>query len=76
MLAWFDKADNHITDWMDKYCQFLMRISLAIIFIWFGLLKPLGLSPEEELIKRTAYWFSPTLFIPILGWWEVTIGLR
>jgi uncharacterized membrane protein YkgB len=28
---------------MDKYCQVLMRVSLALIFIWFGLLKPLGM---------------------------------
>ncbi|HMP97054.1 MAG TPA: hypothetical protein PKA51_09050, partial [Kiritimatiellia bacterium] len=24
---------------------------------------------------RTVYWFPPEMFIPILGWWEVVIGL-
>jgi len=52
-----------------------MRFSIALIFIWFGLLKPWGMSPEEELIKRTVYWVSPQIFLPVLGWWEVAVGL-
>jgi uncharacterized membrane protein YkgB len=52
-----------------------MRLSLAVIFIWFGALKPLGVSPEAELIKRTVYWIDPASFIPVLGWWEVFIGV-
>ena len=75
MLDWFNRKDLHIAGWMDKYCQFLLRLSLAAIFVWFGWLKLLGISPEEELIKRTVYWFSPDFFIVLLGWWEVAIGL-
>jgi uncharacterized membrane protein YkgB len=75
MYAWLDRADIRISEGMDRYCQPLMRYSIALIFIWFGLLKPLGISPEAELIKRTVYWVSPQIFLPILGWWEVTIGL-
>ena len=75
MYAWLDRADLRISEGMDRYCQPLMRYSIALIFIWFGLLKPLGMSPEAELIKRTVYWVSPQIFLPVLGWWEVTIGL-
>lgn len=75
MYAWLDRADLRISEGMDRYCQPLMRYSIALIFIWFGLLKPLGMSPEEELIKRTVYWVSPQIFLPILGWWEVAVGL-
>jgi len=75
MHAWLDRADIKISEGMDRYCQPLMRYSIALIFIWFGLLKPLGMSPEAELIKRTVYWVSPHIFLPVLGWWEVTIGL-
>jgi uncharacterized membrane protein YkgB len=53
----------------------LLRYSLAIVFIWFGLLKPFGSSPADDLVKRTVYWFPPEVFFPILGWWEVAIGL-
>lgn len=75
MYAWLDRADLRISEGMDRYCQPLMRFSIAFIFIWFGVLKPLGMSPEAELIKRTVYWVSPHIFLPVLGWWEVTIGL-
>jgi len=74
-LELLDKTDQAISSWMGKHCHFLMRISIAVMFIWFGILKPFGLSPEEELIKRTIYWLDPDLFLPILGWWEVTIGI-
>jgi uncharacterized membrane protein YkgB len=67
--------DHKISAWMDKHCQVLMRVSLALIFIWFGLLKPLGMSPEEELIKRTVYFFPPDIVLNILGCWEVAIGI-
>jgi uncharacterized membrane protein YkgB len=73
--AQFEKIDPLISGWMDRHGTLLLRISLAVIFIWFGALKPLGISPAEELIKRTVYWFSPDFFIPILGWWEVAIGV-
>ncbi len=75
MYAWLDRADVRISAGMDRYCQPLMRYSIALIFIWFGLLKPLGMSPETELIKRTVYWVSPQIFLPVLGWWEVAVGL-
>ncbi|MFZ5759016.1 MAG: hypothetical protein ACOY32_05195 [Thermodesulfobacteriota bacterium] len=74
MYGWLDQADNEIAEWMDKYCHILMRISLALIFIWFGALKPLGISPEIELIKRTVYWLRPESFVIVLGWWEIAIG--
>ncbi len=75
MNAWISSSDGKISAWMDKYCQILLRVSLALIFIWFGLLKPLGMSPEEELIKRTVYFFPPDIVLNVLGVWEVAIGI-
>jgi uncharacterized membrane protein YkgB len=71
----FDQIDWSIASWMERYGYLLLRLSLGLVFIWFGLLKPLGLSPAAELVKRTVYWFPPELFTPVLGWWEVAIGL-
>jgi len=70
-----DKIDSAIAQWMECNGRFFLRISLGIIFIWFGVLKPLGLSPAQALITKTVYWFDPALFIPILGWWEIIIGI-
>lgn len=70
-----EQLDARIAAWMDKYGIFFLRLALAAIFIWFGLLKPLGLSPAEELVKNTVYFLPPDVFFPILGWWEVLIGV-
>jgi uncharacterized membrane protein YkgB len=71
----FDVLDQRIASWMEKYGVRILRIALAAIFIWFGLLKPLGLSPAADLVKNTVYWLPPEVFLPILGWWEVLIGV-
>jgi len=71
----FDNADVTITNWMKKYGTTALRISLGIIFVWFGLLKILGASPVEQFVASTVYWFSSSWFVPFLGWWEVVIGL-
>jgi uncharacterized membrane protein YphA (DoxX/SURF4 family) len=60
---------------MAKWGPPCLRVSLGIVFIWFGILKLLGMSPAEELVERTVYWFDPVVFVPLLGWWEVTIGV-
>ena len=71
----FDMIDCAITKWMKQHGVRYLRYGLAIVFIWFGILKPLGMSPAEELVKSTVYWFDPAWFLPILGWWEVLIGV-
>jgi uncharacterized membrane protein YkgB len=53
----------------------ILRFSLALVFIWFGALKPFGQSPAVELVTKTVYWFDPAIFIPILGLWEMAIGV-
>ena len=53
----------------------MIRIALAIVFIWFGGLKVIGMSPAQELVEKTIYWFPPAIFIPFLGGWEVAIGM-
>jgi len=75
MKKYIDFLDQHIASWMYKYGMLVLRISLAVVFIWFGALKPLGISPAEELVKRTVYWLPPDLFLPLLGYWEVAIGV-
>jgi uncharacterized membrane protein YkgB len=72
----FDKVDHAITRWMARYGMFIMRIGLGIVFFWFGALKLVpGLSPAEELVRNTVYFFDPDIFLPILAIWEMLIGL-
>ncbi len=55
------------------------RISLAIVFIWFGTLKIIGLSPANELVQTLLESTLPFIpfskFIIFLGIWEALIGL-
>ena len=72
----WNTLDHWIRTWMSTWGIPLLRYSLGIIFIWFGALKPLGISPAQELVANTVYWFSdPHQFLPILGVWEMLIGI-
>lgn len=75
MLPILDRADRRISAWMAAHGIQLLRWSVAIVFIWFGALKPLGLSPAADMVARTVYWVDPAWFVPFLGWWEVAIGV-
>ncbi len=33
------------------------------------------MSPAADLVANTVYWLPPDVFLPILGWWEVAIGV-
>lgn len=72
----FDRIDVKITGWMANYSIDILRFGLGVIFIWFGALKFFpGLSPAEELVRNTIYFFDPDFFLPILATWEVLIGI-
>ncbi len=53
----------------------LLRIALAVTFIWFGALKVAGQSPVADLVASTVYWIPAGLFVPLLGAWEIVVGL-
>lgn len=53
----------------------VLRVSLAVVFIWFGALKVIGDSPVVELVASTVYWVDPAWFVPVLGVVEVMVGL-
>ncbi|MUP45753.1 DoxX family membrane protein [Gramella sp. BOM4] len=69
------KLDYKISRWMYVYGKSILRYALAVIFIWFGALKITGDSPASNIVEITVFWFDPEVFIPILGIWEVLIGV-
>ncbi len=70
MTYYFDRC----IDLMHRWSIPLLRYALAIIFLWFGALKLLGVSPVVDMIQAS-YPFFPSWFIFVLGIWEVCIGL-
>lgn len=69
------KFDEAIIRNIRKYGHFLHRISLGLLFIWIGLLKPLGHKTTTSLLADTIYWASPDRMVMVLGLWEIIIGL-
>ena len=75
---WFDRIDRVIASTLRRHGVRVMRYALAIVFILFGILKPLGISPAEGLVLRTVEWVPlvpPRVMLHLIGWWEVAIGL-
>lgn len=72
----FDALDAAITHVMAQYGVTFLRISLGIIFFWFGALKLFpDLSPAENLIRESITFLSMSWFLPVLAVWEMVIGL-
>ena len=75
------KLDATITAWMNRNGLFLLRVSMGIVFAWFGVLKFFpGVSAAQDLAIRTiellTFGLVPqVLIINGLALWEVLIGV-
>ena len=78
---WFHRLDTALTGWMARHGVLALRLSLGVIFFWFGVLKFFpGVSSAEVLaadtITRLTFGLIPgETAMPILAAWEVAIGL-
>jgi uncharacterized membrane protein YkgB len=73
---WFNQIDWQVTRWMARHGLTLLRISMGVVFFWFGALKlDPGLSPAEGLIRQSITFLPMELFLPFLAVWEMAIGL-
>lgn len=71
-----EKFDRLVVWTMDAFGIKFARLALGIVFIWFGALKMIGdLSPAYDLVAATVYWLTPEIIIPLIGLWEVAIGV-
>jgi len=81
MMSFLNHSDIIITRWMARYGILFLRISMGIVFLWFGTLKFFpGLSPAVDLATRTIERLTfgliePGVSIIILATWECLIGL-
>jgi len=73
-----DRLDRTLSGIMRRWGVPALRLSLGVVFIWFGLLKPLGISAAEPLVLATVRWLpvgDPAVWVAVIGWWEVAIGV-
>ncbi len=77
----FDAVDERLTRWMAKHGVTLLRVSLGVVFLWFGALKFFpSMSPAADLATKTisALTFGavgPAVSLPVLAAWECLIGV-
>jgi uncharacterized membrane protein YphA (DoxX/SURF4 family) len=80
LRALFDRIDEALAGWMARYGILLLRLSLGVIFLWFGALKFFpGYSPAADLAARTITtltfgMLSESVALFILATWETLIG--
>lgn len=73
--------DTALSRWMARDGIRLLRLSLGIVFFWFGVLKFFpGISPAQDLATRTITALSlglvpASVSLPVLAAWECVIGL-
>jgi putative oxidoreductase len=74
-------AEAHLIEWLARYSVDLLRVSLGLVFLSFGVLKFFpGLSPAQELTGRTVETLtlgivSDQLAVPLVATLETTIGV-
>jgi len=67
--------------WMQRNGVNLLRISIGVVFFWFGMLKFFpGVSPAQDLADRTITQLTfglltPSVAVTILALWECLIGM-
>ena len=77
----YNKFDKPITTWMANNAIKYLRISLGIIFFWFGFLKFFhGVSSAEAIATKTISVLTfgliePSVSLIILAVWETMIGI-
>jgi uncharacterized membrane protein YphA (DoxX/SURF4 family) len=77
----YDRLDIKLTEWMARNGVRLLRYSLGVVFLWFGVLKFFpGLSPAQSLAGTTISTLSfgllpPETAVLILAIWESIIGI-
>ena len=79
--ALYNRVDVYVTNWMARFGIVLLRVSLGVVFLWFGALKFFpGLSPAQDLATRTigllTFGLIPAqVSILALAAWECLIGI-
>ncbi|WP_254535283.1 hypothetical protein [Halomarina litorea] len=74
--------DRRLGSLEEYYATGALRYSLAVVFFWFGIIKPLGVTPATMLVSETLEatpilraLISFPVFMSALGWWEAIVGL-
>jgi uncharacterized membrane protein YkgB len=74
-LALAADLERRAVDVLRRVGLTLLRISLGVVFVWFGALKVANVTPVGDLVAGTLPFVDPAWFVPFLGGVEVALGL-
>lgn len=69
------ELDRTLESWCSKHGITVLRYALAMVFFWFGIVKPFDVSPADPVVATGITFLPFGLFFPILGWWEAIVGV-
>ncbi len=67
-------AERRAVGFMEDWAIPLLRLSLAVTYLWFGALKLAGKSPVADLVAKTVFFLPKRIVVPLMGIWEMAIG--
>jgi putative oxidoreductase len=70
----FDRFDHRAVDFAAEHAIQMLRLSLAVVYLWFGALKIFNASPVADLVENMAFVVPRRMFVRLMGIWEITIG--
>jgi uncharacterized membrane protein YkgB len=79
MKEMLERVDNSFVAMCGRLSHPFARISIFVVFFWFGILKVFDLSPANplvaELLEKTLPFMTFETFIVLFGLYEMVIGV-
>jgi uncharacterized membrane protein YphA (DoxX/SURF4 family) len=73
------RVPTQALDWVSRVAanvgMTVLRCVLALVYVWFGVLKVTGKSDVFGLVQATIPWFDAHWFVPALGSVEILLGI-
>lgn len=74
-LAFVRDVERQFLAFVEDHSIKLLRYSLVVVFVWFGILTATGMSPTAGLVAEAFQFVPADVFFVGLGAWEIAVGL-
>ena len=69
------ELEHRVATLVRPFSLLMLRVSLGVVFVWFGALKVANVTPVGALVAGTVPWVDAAWFVPLLGTVEVVVGI-
>lgn len=74
VFAWIERTEQAVLDVLARYGILALRLSLAFVYVAFGALKIVGLSPVADLVASMVPFLPAETAVIAMGVFEVVVG--